>query len=248
MQLSYSDIMLNRNPINLFIDFDGTISSTDIGDTFLDEFVVREPLHSQLLKGDINVKEFWNSLVSQLIKPITSEALTSFLENISIDSGFALLIELCKKNNIGIIIVSDGLDIYIKKFLELNGINSIPFFANNAEISIDGKLKVSFPRGSESCSCFPALCKRNVLLEFTESDSIVIYVGDGHSDMCAAEHSDIIFAKKHLAKFCNEKRLPHYPFKNLTQVTFQLNNLIIKNKLRNRHKAQLMRNGAYIQE
>lgn len=235
----------DKKNICLYIDFDGTISHSDIGDCLLDEFATKEPYYTKLLSGEINVITYWKSLVKGLNKPLTEDALAEFLSQFQIDNGFYGLVELCKDESIALRIVSDGLDIYIKKFLEMNKISGVEFYANTAEISHSGELKVSFPKASESCECFPALCKRNVMLETSSDDTIIIFIGDGHSDMCAAAHSDIIFAKKFLVKYCNEKKLPHYPFKNLTQVTLQLRNLLKSNNLKPRRQAQLMRLAAF---
>ena len=57
-----------------------------------------------------------------------------------------------------------------------------------------------------------ANCKRNHILNSSSDDDITIYIGDGWSDTCAAEHCDFIFAKKSLLKYCEAKWISILPF------------------------------------
>jgi 2-hydroxy-3-keto-5-methylthiopentenyl-1-phosphate phosphatase len=47
---------------------------------------------------------------------------------------------------------------------------------------------------------------------------IVIYVGDGLSDKCAASEADVVFAKRDLAAYCDENGVPYTKFEHLDEV------------------------------
>jgi len=76
-------------------------------------------------------------------------------------------------------------------------------------------------------------------------DDIIIFVGDGYSDYCAAEHADIVFAKKHLAAYCNKNRIPHYPWTSFFDVIRLLEDAEKKHNFRVRHQAFLKRKKAF---
>ena len=159
-----------------------------------------------------------------------------------IDANFEKFVDFCKLNEIELHIVSDGFEFYIKPFFENFNFNELKIFCNKELIDANSRIKPLFPGATEGCNCFSAICKRNVVLNNSDDDEISIYIGDGFSDYCGAEHSDIIFAKKNLAAYCNEHKLPHYPFKNFFDILRILNQLINSNKLRKRHQAILKRN------
>ena len=109
-------------------------------------------------------------------------------------------------------------------------------------------MTIAFPHAAEGCDCFCAACKRNVVLLRAAPDARIVYIGDGISDYCPAEHADIIFAKEQLAAYCNAHRLPHYPYTTLSDVATQLRKLIAKRRIRARHQAALKRKRAWEME
>lgn len=234
--------------LHIFCDFDGTISSRDIGWEMFQKFGKQEPWHAQMLDGIISVSEYWQKMAQQLVYPFTQESLDTFLQTIPIDLGFESLRTIAHQYSIPFTIVSDGFDLYIHRFLELHGINGVDIFCNHAELTADGKMIVSFPYATEGCDCLTATCKRNVVLRLAHPDARIVYIGDGVSDYCPAEHADIIFAKGALAAWCNANRIPHYPFTTLENVTQQLRNIMERRRVRPRHQAALKRKGAWERE
>lgn len=231
--------------LHIFCDFDGTISTRDIGYDLFDRYGEQEPWHSRMLAREITLAEYWRGVIGTLRESLAGELLDRYLREIPIDSGLASLLELARAEDIPFTIVSDGLDLYIERYLRLNGVEGLEVMANHAELDADGKLRVSFPHAAEGCDCFCAACKRNIVLRRAEPESRIIYIGDGISDYCPAEHADIIFAKRELAAYCNAHRLPHYPFKTLGDVERQLRLLLERRRIRPRHQAQLKRRSAF---
>jgi 2,3-diketo-5-methylthio-1-phosphopentane phosphatase len=231
--------------IHIFCDFDGTISGLDIGYDLFDRFGAQEPWNTQLLEGKLDVREYWRIMAEQLREPLTDNLLDDYLRSIPLDPGFGELLELARSEGIPFTIVSDGFDLYIDRFLSLHGVADVEVYCNHAELTGSGRLEVSFPHAAEGCDCICATCKRNVLLWRAPPEERIIYIGDGVSDYCPAEHADIIFAKKSLAAYCNRQRLPHYPFKTLSDVARQLRLLLSRRRIRPRYQAQLRRRGVW---
>ncbi|MCX7597328.1 MAG: archease, partial [Armatimonadetes bacterium] len=67
-----------------------------------------------------------------------------------------------------------------------------------------------------------ANCKLDHLTRLRSHFRRIIYIGDGHSDLCAARHADVVFAKSHLAEILSAEGRPFLGFENLSQVAQML--------------------------
>jgi 2,3-diketo-5-methylthio-1-phosphopentane phosphatase len=236
--------MRKELPLYIFTDFDGTISLKDIGDEIFKKFSNFELYISQLLSGEINIYKYWESVCANLSSNVTEETINDFALTFDIDPNFKKFTGYCKENNIPLTIISDGFDVYIDAFLKTHKIDRIKVFCNKL-IFNSGKAIPYFPYAGESCKCLSAVCKRNSMLSEVPEDAVIIFIGDGFSDYCAAEHSDIIFAKDKLAAYCNEKKIPHYPYSTFFDVYQILTDIIKKKKYKIRNQARLLRKKAF---
>jgi 2,3-diketo-5-methylthio-1-phosphopentane phosphatase len=234
----------NNYSIHVFCDFDGTIANKDLGDELFKELGEFEPHHTYLMNHDINIRQYWKIVCSTLKFGTTSEIIAEWSEKFDIDPYFKLFAEYCKISNIHLSIVSDGFAQYINPVMNKLDLDYLPVYCNDMIFS--DVITPVFSGASESCSCLCASCKRNVVINNVPEDGIIVFIGDGYSDFCAAEHSDIIFAKKSLAAYCNTNKIPHYPFKNFFDVKriFE-NQILIQNKLKLRRQAELKRIKAF---
>jgi 2-hydroxy-3-keto-5-methylthiopentenyl-1-phosphate phosphatase len=163
-----------------------------------------------------------------------------------IDPYFTTFVRFCLETNIDLTIISDGYIEYIEPILERNSLEDIKVKCNKmVPDPVTNRLIPEFPRASESCNCNSASCKRNAMLEDLPPNTISVYIGDGHSDFCPASHSDIIFAKKHLAAWCNENRIPHYNYSGFFDVLRILKTKIEKKDYKFRRQAELLRKKAF---
>jgi 2,3-diketo-5-methylthio-1-phosphopentane phosphatase len=238
--------MKNKNnySIHVFCDFDGTIPYKDLGDELFRELGEYEPYHSQLKNGEINIRQYWRSVCASLKAGTTAQNIAEWSEKFDVDPYFKPFAEYCKDNNIQLSIVSDGFAQYIKPVLSKLELSFLPVYCN--EMIFSDVVTPVFTGASESCTCLCASCKRNAVINNVPEDGIIVFIGDGYSDFCAAEHSDIIFAKKSLAAYCNANKIPHYPFKNFFDIKriFE-NQIILQNKLKPRRQAELKRIKAF---
>ncbi len=198
--------------ISVFSDFDGTIALKDIGDEIFIKFGRIEPFHTRLFENKITIYDYWHKLCDNLDEGVSRQDLIDFALCCGIDPNFKTFAEFCRKNEINLTVLSDGFDTYIDAILGCHSLDWIEVYSNKLLFENSKKPAAVFPYASESCGCMAASCKRNSMLNGSGESDILIYIGDGHSDFCAAEHADIIFAKGKLAAYCNAERLPHYPF------------------------------------
>lgn len=207
-----------KNKLKLFIDFDGTVTTRDVGDGIFSNFLRRDLLEQGWFEkniadwkaGIISSHECLSTHCANTF--VTEEGLQAELEEYDLTPGFVKFIEYCKDNDIPILILSDGLDYYIEFILKKYGINDIPFRSNHMYFK-DGIIGVEFPHMDKGCGrC--GNCKRWHIDTRRKDGECVMYIGDGYSDMYAIKSADVVFAKGDLAEYCMETNHEYFPFED----------------------------------
>lgn len=239
---------MKKPEIKIFCDFDGTIAIEDIGNLFYREFgnaKVCDDFVSKWREGKISSIECLSG-ECQTIRDVNLEKVYDFIHNQKIDETFLDFVKFCEEKNLDLIVVSDGLDIYIKRIFERYNIN-VKFYSNSIRFNEDGTAEMIFPYTDNVClKC--ANCKRNHIINNSSDDDITIYIGDGHSDRCPVEYVDYIFAKKHLLKHCEINRISYFPFENFKNVQEAIEKLLSKKRIKKRNTAILKRRELYLLE
>ena len=94
------------------------------------------------------------------------------------------------------IILSDSFTFFIASILRNNNVTGISVYANRLRF-YENRLIPSFPHSNHLCShC--AHCKTNNFSSTGAAEKSIIYIGDGLSDVCPAQHADLVFAKSTL--------------------------------------------------
>lgn len=204
-------------------DFDGTIALSDTGVEVITrlDLTAAWDLEYQWRRGEIGSQA---CLATQwALVQLPRERLEALLDGLPLDESFPAFVDLCRSREVPLAVLSDGLDLYLYRMLARLGLRGcpgeiplplangcLPVFVNHGEWTPQG-VRVEFPRSSAHCSdC--GNCKTEELLALRPGYQRVIYVGDGYSDMCAARHADLLFAKSHLAEFCRREALPFQEF------------------------------------
>ncbi len=239
---------MKKPEIKIFCDFDGTISVEDIGNLFYREFgdkTICDKVVEQWREGLISSIECL-STECKTIKDLTLQKAYEFIDMQLIDETFIDFVKFCEEKNIELIILSDGLDLYIKRILEKYNLN-LRFYSNSIIIKDDGTAEMIFPYQDSVClKC--ANCKRNLIINSSSDDDITIYIGDGHSDRCPIEYVDYIFAKKHLLQHCEKNRISYFPFDNFHSIIKALEKLLSKKRVKKRNTTILKRRELYLLE
>lgn len=239
-------------PLKLFIDFDGTITTEDIGDAFFFYFggeACREAVR-EYREGKISAAECFRREAEAMGAFSLAEA-DRFLSDKPFAEGFSEFVAFCREKGIEFHVVSDGFDFYIERLLKLRGVEGVSFYSNHLDLQDcgDGRHRplVVYPYAAEGCDrC--ACCKRNVLLNLAGEEDVIGYIGEGYSDRCAAQYADIVFAKDDLQRFCQEENISYYVYRDFTDILSRLETLLGKKKLRKRRRAELKRREAFVCE
>ncbi|MDD4877146.1 MAG: HAD-IB family phosphatase, partial [Dehalococcoidales bacterium] len=172
-------------------------------------------LLNEYKEGNISVGCF-SARVFAMIKA-DKQTLLKFVKNkVKIRAGFQQLINYCHKKNFKFVIVSNGLDLYIEAILAHLGINDIDIMAAKTRFTDQGiDARYIGPDGKQMDDGFKEAYSRL----FLKKGYRLIYVGDGHSDISAAQLAHHVFASEELLDYCKKAQLSYTPFKTLNDVT-----------------------------
>jgi 2-hydroxy-3-keto-5-methylthiopentenyl-1-phosphate phosphatase len=205
----------------LVVDFDGTITEQDLLDeialTFGDEDVYRE-VDEGLDDNSLTL----NEVIRREFEPVRAplgEVRDWVLENVRIRPGFRELVALAKERGWRFVIVSSGFRELIEPVLEREGLADLELLSNTVDPDPDG-WKVGF-RVAEACEVCGQPCKRSTAAALADGSELV-YVGDGYSDRCAAELADVVFARRGLASYLEERGVPFERFEDFHSVARSL--------------------------
>lgn len=204
-----------QKPI-ILCDFDGTISRIDVSDTIFTEWLGQTwaDIDQEWHDGRISMVELYERCWSLLS---ASEAeLHRFVDQVDIDPYFENFVGECHEREISIYLVSDGFDFYIERIMGRYGLSMLDFYSNRLSF-IDGGPVLNFDNQHPDCiQC--ANCKKFVMDEKRKDAGYVIYIGNGLSDRCAAEHADLVFAKDSLLEHCKAKGVSHVAYQDFGEI------------------------------
>ena len=239
--------------LRLFVDFDGTITRGDVGNLFFRTFGGErcDALVRRFRGGEIGAQECFNGEAAAM-GSVAMAALEALVDAQEIDPSFRNLASFCRGHGVELLILSDGLDYYIRRILGKHGCGDVPFVANVmtfTDLKDEGRgaVSVGFPHADAVCDrC--ACCKRNIMLTRSAEEDCIAYVGEGFSDRCPVRYADIVFAKDVLQTYCQNENISYYPYATFDEVVTRLRMLLERPHLRARPRALTERRAAFRHE
>ncbi|MFC1606432.1 haloacid dehalogenase-like hydrolase [Candidatus Latescibacterota bacterium] len=219
---------MTPNSLRLFVDFDGTATIEDIGDsifeTFLDPELLAQGFHDNVITewkaGRMSSFECLTLECSNTY--VTRTELDRHLDGFDLTPGFVETVRYCADNKIPLMVLSDGLDYYIDYLLKKNDLGAVPFKSNHIFFD-NGSLGVEFPHQEHGCGrC--GNCKRWHMEANTADGETVVYVGDGYSDRYAIRNADVIFARGDLVEYCLKNDIKHRKYSTFHEILGYLSN------------------------
>lgn len=201
-------------------DFDGTVCPVDVGSAVLSRFTRKssDEIDREYVKTSIGSREAYRKIAP--LMTVSADCLRAYvLKRSRIDPFFAKFYRLAKKKGVDVKIVSDGLDFYIRAILDKHRLGEIEFYSNTVAFGGEDTLTFDFPQANALCGrC--GTCKSKILHDHRLMYEKIIYVGDGHSDICPSQYADLIFAKGELLKKCRrESAVPYRAFHDFREVS-----------------------------
>ncbi|KIW75643.1 hypothetical protein Z517_10385 [Fonsecaea pedrosoi CBS 271.37] len=224
--------MGTKRKIICFSDFDGTIFMQDTGHTLFDNFGCgpekRKILAQQLESGERSFREVSDELYASLDVPFEDgfEVMKTALD---IDPDFETFHEFCVNNNIPFNVISAGLKPVLRKvldhFIGEQMSKHIEIVANDAKIAHDGsKWEAVWRHDTDLGHDKARSINEYRAAAQIESDNgtipMIVFIGDGVSDLPAAREADVLFARRglKLEEYCNEHGLSYIPFDTFADI------------------------------
>lgn len=201
----------------VFFDFDNTVVTCDVFDSLLPRFSINnkwQALEKRWETGEIGSRECLQGQVEGM--RITQGALDKYLTGIKLDTSFKKLLGLLNTKKIKALVLSDNFDYILNRILKLNAVRKMKVYSNKLKFAKD-RLLPSFPFRDKKCRLC-AHCKTKNLLANAGKNSIIVYIGDGRSDICPAKYADIVFAKESLLRHYKERGIDCVPYGSLKDV------------------------------
>lgn len=208
----------------IFCDFDGTITTEDVIDKFLENFASKEYLDIEQLwvNGVIGSRECLRRQL-KTVRRINELEIRKFLEAIKIDPYFVDFYRFIKLRSWKLCIVSDGFGLFIRTILKSYNIIPHEIICSELEITPKGRLIPSFPYARSDCESMNATCKCHAVFSRQNELEDSIYIGDGGSDLCVAKKMDRVFAKGKLLKALTRSSSEVYHFEHFGHILQILN-------------------------
>ena len=237
-----------NSKLKIFSDFDGTITIYDTWLEMGDYFINNTEKWSETIKKfenqEIGARECFITECS-LLENFDINRFNDIIDSQKLDPGFIDFHNFCIKNNIPLVILSEGMDYYIERILNNYGLH-IPFYSNSIQFTAGKKpFTLNFPYSDSDCEkC--GTSKRNILMNNTADDEISVFIGDGFSDACVVNYADIVFAKKNLASYCWKNNITYHEYQTFGDITKKITKFIESKKLKHRQAAKLNRREVYL--
>lgn len=236
--------------MRIFSDFDGTIAAEDVGDRLSRRFAGPQvsEIIGQYQNGSITARECLTRKCES-VESATEFEVEQFIDQFLLDPTFKGFVEFCRGRDIPLVVLSDGLDVYVKRLLKNNGFADLAYLSNHLEFVLSGaatKLVPSYPYTDAECHLC-GNCKRNHVLTLSADDDIIVYIGDGISDRCPVRYADIVFAKGSLIRYCQEQNITYHEFRNFNDVLQRLELILQRKRIKKRREAEMARREVFAQ-
>jgi 2-hydroxy-3-keto-5-methylthiopentenyl-1-phosphate phosphatase len=190
--------------VEITIDFDGTVTLADTTDLMLERFA--EPkwreVEAEWVAGRIGSRECLARQAALL--SASPDEIDATLDTVQTDFNFPRFVQEAQALGATMKIVSDGFDRFIEPILARIGVK-IPLVCSRLVSEGPRSWRAEFPNSSDDCRSESGVCK----CATATAGKFRLLIGDGRSDFCLAQESDLVFAKDKLAEFCREQQIPY---------------------------------------
>lgn len=193
--------------LQIFVDFDGTITSRDsivyLTETWGGGPDFRRQILGRIEEGSLSVFEAIEQELAT-VRVGWEEAAEDLRKSISVDPEFGPFVEWCRGEGHPVVVLSSGIEQVVSLFI---GHLGVPYFAHPVRITDDGWFYRRDPSSDKVA-----------ILKASRRREPVVYVGDGTSDVAVLPYVDVLFAKSYLERYCRRNSIPFFPFETFRDV------------------------------
>ena len=193
-------------------DFDGTVTREDVAEVLLQHFAgdAWRAIEREFREERIGVREAMRREFELLGE--SRERLLEVVDRTTVlDPEFPGFLDDARAAGVEVEILSEGLEFYIDHLLRRWGLR-LPY-RTNRDVWEAGRMRIEHPFADATCTLC-GTCKMGRVLQLRAAGKTVAYVGDGHSDLCAAFEADRVYAKGVLADLCRREEIDFVPIED----------------------------------
>ncbi|KAJ5493920.1 hypothetical protein N7463_010007 [Penicillium fimorum] len=220
-----------KRKIIIFSDFDGTIFLQDTGHVLVDNLgcgaAYRNKLEEQFKTGERTFRDISDDMWGSLSIPF-GDGFELMEKNLELDSGFREFHQYCVAEGFPFNVISAGLKPVLQRTLDIflgeKEASSIQIVANDLKAPGGIPWKPVWRDNTESghdkgASVNQARVKAQSECEVDEIP-LIVFIGDGVSDLAAAREADVLFARRglRLEEYCIEHGIEYTPFDDFSQI------------------------------
>ncbi len=201
----------------ILTDFDDTAAAENVAEMLLQRFgdPTWPSVRARFRAGELSLKDY-QEITFRNIRADRETMQAYVKQNAHLRPHFGALRDLCQERNFPLAVVSLGLDFYIQALLEQEGFPEVPLYCVNTRF-IPGGIAYYYHH------TYPGEADRGnskglVVDRYRQLGYHVIYVGDGRSDLEAAERADTVLAHSFLAQECDRQGIAYRPFRDFGDV------------------------------
>ncbi|RHZ63230.1 uncharacterized protein CDV56_107179 [Aspergillus thermomutatus] len=223
----------------IYGDFDGTIFMQDTGHILFDNLGCgtkrRQILDEQIKTGERSFRDVSEEMWGSLRVPF-EDGFDVMEKELEIDPGFQEFHEFCIANSIDFNVISAGLKPILRRVLDTflgEQASSIQIVANDADIKADGSEWKPIWRHDTELGHDKALSVQEGRAEAAKycidgQIPLIVFIGDGVSDLPAAREADVLFARKglRLEEYCQENNISYIPFETFADIKREMESIM----------------------
>jgi 2,3-diketo-5-methylthio-1-phosphopentane phosphatase len=196
--------------VAVLCDFDGTITKGEVLDMLYRQFAGAEcwQLVQRWLRGEISTPDEVRGCFASI--KATRLEMEAALDTVQVDPSFREFVDFCLGRRYRFAVLSDGFQWYIQYILGRYGISGLTIYANQIEFLPDG-MRISFPWQSPETP-LRGTSKPAIIRRYQREGCRVVFIGDGPSDIEAAEVAEKVYAKGRLLDYCQKQGIPAIGF------------------------------------
>jgi 2-hydroxy-3-keto-5-methylthiopentenyl-1-phosphate phosphatase len=196
-------------------DFDGTISPISLCDYLYKNFASCGMKYSDLwAQGKVGTREEIESSFKAI--QASREDMEVSLSKVPVVAGFKDFYTYCQNHKLDLIVASDGLEWAIRYVLKMAGVVNISVMANRIFFT-DRGFNFDFPYFNPK---FPrsGVYKLDIVERIKGEGRRVFLIGDGITDIEAAQAADFVFARDALWEYCQKQKIPSHPYQDFFEI------------------------------
>lgn len=192
----------------------------------------REILDGQIKSGERSFRDVSEEMWGSLNVPF-DDGFEVMKQNLELDQGFKDFHQYCVKNDIPFNVISAGLKPVLRKvldtFLGEEESSHIDIVANEVDITEDGSQWKPLWRhdcelGHDKAKSVQEARKEAELHCENGTIPLIVFIGDGVSDLPAAREADVLFARRglRLEEYCQEHNINYIAFDTFADIRKKL--------------------------